>query len=605
MEAYRQQNIKTHHSPEPQSSSPSLSLGPRRVLRETNSNPQTCAPESTDLGQAKPAVFSQPAGTSILERRRKPGARARQIYPVQRVQQYQQYRARQRRDAGSEGDPVWPDELEDAFIEALYKVPPIGRRKLSLHRKPCGRNELISEYILKKTGVRRCRKQVSSHIQVLKGFMGNDAEFTKLVTSKESPSSLDEIPFTDSEMARLFTSNNASLESQEYDLSSGKPSDAGSGFFVDPHFVSSIQASVWPLTFAVWLQASGQDAALERSLHTYTSLIPERQLPSTSLESFPHWKSRFPHLATLHQDGAVNSQIILFDVSFDMMTILPSNPAYLCTQFEIASSDAYACHTWECNTKIYKYGKRVRDRSQSVFQVDNLDGTSKLILPFASNFWSATFTTTFNTRQNSSSHCSENEDVEDDEAMSAIQGISVVQELFATSTIRRSAPKRVALFLWEFKRATPGEAGGVTWRNLIPPPLRILTNSPSPVHPHGLNSSGHGDSDVQQIEQWEPPAILSASFCDESHGQHAYSQTTSPPLEIVPSNPAYYGSFSNGVSQEGVQASLGDAGQFNYLPFDSSVPYFTLPDDLQQYMSQWQQYLPPFLDSQFPISISY
>jgi hypothetical protein len=330
------------------------------------------------------------------------------------------------------------------------------------------------------------------------------------------------------------------------------------------------------------------------------------QLPSASLENFPHWRSRFPHLATLHQDGAVNSQIILFDVSFDMMTILPSTPAYLCTQFEVASSDAYACHTWECNTKIYRYGKRVRDRSQSVFQVDNLDGTSKLILPFASNFWSATFTTTFNKMgENSNSRCSENEDIEDNEAVLAIQGISVVQELFATSTVCRSAPKRVALFLWEFNRATPGEAGRVTWRNLIPPPLRILTTSPSPVCCHGLNSPSHGSSNIRQIDPWEPSATLSANLCDESYDQRTYNQVTSPSLEMVSSNPTYYGSFSHGVSQGSVQASLGDAAQFNYFPYDSSVPYVTLPDDPQQYMSQWQQYPPPFLDSQFPISISY
>jgi hypothetical protein len=119
MESCRQQNIKTHRSPDPPNSSLSVSLGPRRVLQETNSNPQIYAPESTDIGQAKPTVFSQHTVASILEQRRKSGAHSRKSYPVQRVQQYQQYRARQRRDAGSEGDPVWPDELEDAFIEGM------------------------------------------------------------------------------------------------------------------------------------------------------------------------------------------------------------------------------------------------------------------------------------------------------------------------------------------------------------------------------------------------------------------------------------------------------------------------------------------------------
>jgi hypothetical protein len=33
---------------------------------------------------------------------------------------YQQYRIRQRRDAGNDGESVWPDELEEAFQEGMF-----------------------------------------------------------------------------------------------------------------------------------------------------------------------------------------------------------------------------------------------------------------------------------------------------------------------------------------------------------------------------------------------------------------------------------------------------------------------------------------------------
>lgn len=112
---------------------------------------------------------------------------------------YLQYRegARKRaRDKNNQGN-VWPDELEEAFqigelarhnypklrdklrdvdaMPALRYVPPRGRKKEQRGHKLCGRNELLSEKIMLWTGVYRSRKQISSHIQVLKGFMmGND-----------------------------------------------------------------------------------------------------------------------------------------------------------------------------------------------------------------------------------------------------------------------------------------------------------------------------------------------------------------------------------------------------------------------------------------------
>ncbi|KAI9278769.1 TEA/ATTS domain family-domain-containing protein [Phascolomyces articulosus] len=79
-------------------------------------------------------------------------------------------------------DSVWPAEIEAAFIEALEKVPKLGRRKIMIKGKPHGRNELISDYILRKTGKSRTRKQVSSHLQVLKNTRRNDPKFMRIIS---------------------------------------------------------------------------------------------------------------------------------------------------------------------------------------------------------------------------------------------------------------------------------------------------------------------------------------------------------------------------------------------------------------------------------------
>jgi transcriptional enhancer factor len=54
---------------------------------------------------------------------------------------------------------------------ALANIEPMGRRKKSQRGRPHGRNELIAEWIFQETGEERTRKQVSSHIQVLKGLL--------------------------------------------------------------------------------------------------------------------------------------------------------------------------------------------------------------------------------------------------------------------------------------------------------------------------------------------------------------------------------------------------------------------------------------------------
>ncbi|KAI9270290.1 TEA/ATTS domain family-domain-containing protein [Helicostylum pulchrum] len=79
-------------------------------------------------------------------------------------------------------EQVWPPDVESAFIEALESIPKLGRRKILVNGKPCGRNELISDFIFRKTCKIRTRKQVSSHIQVLKNTRKGDSHFMRLLT---------------------------------------------------------------------------------------------------------------------------------------------------------------------------------------------------------------------------------------------------------------------------------------------------------------------------------------------------------------------------------------------------------------------------------------
>ena len=60
---------------------------------------------------------------------------------------------------------------------ALRVIPALGRKKearTDYNNQQGGRNELIRDFIFKWTGQERGRKQVSSHLQVLKGYLSDN-----------------------------------------------------------------------------------------------------------------------------------------------------------------------------------------------------------------------------------------------------------------------------------------------------------------------------------------------------------------------------------------------------------------------------------------------
>lgn len=112
---------------------------------------------------------------------------------LRRCEKYQKYRDRQPQTA-KDREQRWPDHLEEAFfrgnttfssrqvivliliLPGLVRWPPMGRRKHMLDGQLRGRNELVADSIQRDTGEPRSRKQVSSHIQVLKNILADQPQ---------------------------------------------------------------------------------------------------------------------------------------------------------------------------------------------------------------------------------------------------------------------------------------------------------------------------------------------------------------------------------------------------------------------------------------------
>ncbi|ORY54806.1 uncharacterized protein BCR38DRAFT_415140 [Pseudomassariella vexata] len=118
--------------------------------------------------------------------------------PIYSWKHFADYRMKMTQKESENEEPTWPLYLEDAFLDALLLIPLMGRKKFSSKGVLYGRNMLLTEYLWivhwllfpagpsekvptgkarEKHKMYRTRKQVSSHIQVLKGFFSSHPVF--------------------------------------------------------------------------------------------------------------------------------------------------------------------------------------------------------------------------------------------------------------------------------------------------------------------------------------------------------------------------------------------------------------------------------------------
>lgn len=483
----------------------------------------------------------------------------------------------------------------------------MGRKKHLFKEKQRGRNELIADWIEMATGQSRNRKQVSSHIQVLKPFVAQDQLIMAYLSKGSDDGGLMRCRFPSSHA----TGRGLSRYPVQAPPQSGRhvlplPSFGATGRHVKLRDIPDIFE---PVDFEMFVQrklslanSASDDIPCEvERLHTYTRQISQ---PWEADDVFPDWSQfaqRHPHLTAMHDQRPIDCNIIAAQASLALHSGPWKDKDGLPVSGDgIELGISFHCRVGEmarpfeviCQNHFYERGKLVENSShhESFTNEEDNHPSNDMQAMFGSTYWVKALSIRYK----------EARDAGPDSGAAFIGSITAIQDVFAKTA---TETERVMVIHWSFRQSTRDQ-GRTSWKRVLLPTSASAAQYASPLKPLQTDTqfSFNDDPMPNLTASGAPPQpALQSPFEYESNESGSALSSATWPTSISDATGA---AFANG---DGMDVDLDNTFDFtggnidiSYDPnlsidnfdtstfnFDATAEDFVADSAIQDYSQSW------------------
>ncbi|KAF2276967.1 uncharacterized protein EI97DRAFT_304664 [Westerdykella ornata] len=388
--------MKMHRSCMLPSNAPALSTpepASNRVLQERSGNRTSI--ESSQSPPYRPKVYRQRLGefgSTILapplgcRTEEEVDYEFRKVWAIlQNHPKYQKYREKKPKEGDKKDEDEdlekWPEFLDRAFFRALIRWPPSGRVQYVVDGEKQGRNQLISRSIFLKTGVMRWKKQISSHIQVLRPKLLDAPQvvrhFSKPGKTKKGSARERANQVRNRQLSYSVKRDEDRMDDTTATLYGGYRLELPAS---SPYAVrTEAKAPFTMMHFEMLVQEHN-----EQAVHYVTQLGDDPRLGDVHFPDLNTWNMQYPELNFHRVSEWRDRQVLICHASIDLMMDKQPGGAELAVKYVIDSAhDISHLEPMHCRTRFYDSGTLAYEEERRCEYATN----TRSNLHFGSQFW--------------------------------------------------------------------------------------------------------------------------------------------------------------------------------------------------------------------------